>query len=183
MAFIPDAEETVDFEVPYFEDAKADLAPLYSSRKSLDEAKNEVTSVLARMGAGAVRFVLGQFEGEPQRYGVRVEFVLGGAKGRIDVACLPIRRFKVAKLEQARVQALLNVRDWLMAAVTTRIFAPGGNPLVPYLLVDGETTLSQYLEALEDGLGTYLRSPSELPRLPKGEVLEGDFDPMEEEDA
>ncbi len=57
------------------------------------------------------------------------------------------------------------------------MFSPGGDPLVPYLLVDGERTLAEYLAELGDGIGEYLRSPQELPQLPGGEVIEGDFEP------
>jgi hypothetical protein len=178
MTFIPDLPENEELPLPFFEDARADFAPHYQSAKTPDKARAEVLAELAKLGAGSVQFHNGLFDGEPPRYGIRIAFIHGGTHGRIDAACLPFKgEATPKKLARARVQALLIVRDWLKAAVTGRVFAPGGDPLVPYLLVDGERTLAQYLVELGDGIGAYLRSPQELPQLPGGDVIEGDFEP------
>lgn len=74
--------------------------------------------------------------------GYVIHFSLQGGPGAIRVAGLLIRLENEKKIKQVRVQALLNVRDWLKAAVTSQVFAPGNNVLYQHLLVDGQRTVA-----------------------------------------
>jgi hypothetical protein len=145
--------------IPFFEDARADFAPYYSSDKSEQAARSEVQDELLKLGGLAVNFQGGYFTiADHKRYGYSIHFKLYSAPAVIRVAGLPIRKETPRRIEQVRIQALLNVRDWLKAAVTTQIFTPAGHPLTPFLLVDGRRT---FIELMEE----YARSGS-LPQLP-----------------
>lgn len=148
--FIPDdkSEEGVAFEIPAYEDARADIAPYYRSQKSVEAAKTEVVEVFVQLGASNVNFRPGRFVVDKmERYGYVITFQLGRAPGFIRVAGLPIRvqKGKDGKIEKVRVQALLNVRDWLKASVTGRVFSPGSHPLLQHVLVDGTETVTDYI--------------------------------------
>lgn len=103
--------------VPYYEDARADFAPYYRSGKSVKVAKTEVSAELTKLDAVVIAFREGFFGQKPRRYGYEIEFLLYDRRGILRVAGLPMRRETPAKIEQVRVQALLNVRDWLKVAV------------------------------------------------------------------
>lgn len=135
--FKPDTQSNA-LAVPFYEDARADTAPYYSSTKGLKTALNEVSKEMVKLGAFVTNFQSGKFDVNKQaRFGYVIEFVYGGATGRIQVAGLPIRWYTAGKETRVRVQCLLNVRDWLKAAVTMQVFSPDTSPLIPYLLVRG----------------------------------------------
>jgi hypothetical protein len=160
--FTPDQDAT-KLEIPDFEDARADFAPYYSTTTSLKSAQRQVLDELAKLGAGAILFRSGKFD---RRYGYLITFQLGTAQGVIRVAGLPIRAGQTdRKIEAVRIQALLNVRDWLKAAVTSQVFSPGSNPLLQHILVDGRRTVADYI--MESG---------RFPELAAGEIVEGDFE-------
>ena len=142
-------EAQSDFtNVPYIEDARADFAPYYASTKTPERAKKEVLEVLAMLHATGF-FTEGDFQvGKHKRRGYVLQFNAGGALGRMTVAGLPIHYFTQKKLDQVRTQALLNLKDWLRNAVTSQVFTPGSNPLIPFMLVDGQRTLLEAI--LED---------------------------------
>jgi hypothetical protein len=138
--FKPEKQNT-EIKAPFLEDARANIAPNYRSDATIQSAMAKVTAELEKLGAGVMDFQRGQFQiGEHNRHGYLIRFVLGGAIGVIRVAGLPIRSYTPAKETQARVQALLIVRDWLKAAVTAQVFNPDMHPLLPFLLLpDGRT--------------------------------------------
>lgn len=144
--------------VPYFEDARADFAPYYRARSgNVADAQAEVTAELGKLGAGVYSFLPGIYTAPDgrKRHGYEVQFYYGGGQGIIRVACLPFSgEATQAKLNQARIQALKNVRDWLKAAVTAQVFSPGSSILIPFMLVDGKNTVADYLH-----------STGKLPRL------------------
>lgn len=151
--------------VPYYEDARADFAPYYRSGKSVKVAKTEVSAELTKLDAVVIAFREGFFGQKPRRYGYEIEFLLYDRRGVLRVAGLPMRRETPAKIEQVRVQALLNVRDWLKVAVTKQVFQPGsGHPLLMNMLVDGRRTASDWIA--ERG---------RLPELAGGDVVDGEF--------
>lgn len=135
------------FEVPYIEDARADYAPNYASGKTLDQAKADVGAELAKLGVSGFIFQEGTFGSSPKRYGYQVTFFLGSAKGVMRIAGLPIRNETPKKIAQVKVQALLCLRDQLKAAVIARVFNPLAHPLVGYLLVDGQRTVTEVVAA------------------------------------
>lgn len=134
--------------VPFFEDARSDLAPYYNVKGwTIARAKTAITAEIAKMGGAVMRFQEGFFGSAPRRYGYVIEFTLQGKPGRMMVAGLPIRSATATRIEKAKVQALLNVRDWLKSAVTSMIFSPGNNPLVPHLIDrQGQTLVERILE-------------------------------------
>jgi hypothetical protein len=139
--FTPDQPSAAQIKVPYLEDATADTAPYYSSTRSVEAAKTEVADRLDALGGNILSFVGGTFEiNKQKRFGFVIRFALNvhpfsNAEGIIRVAGLPIRIPSDAKEKRVKVQALLNVADWLKTAMTSRIFSPDAHPLVPYLLM------------------------------------------------
>lgn len=160
FSFIPEKPQTA-ITVPYFEDATKDYAPYYSSTKSQAVAKSEIREEFAKLGAEIVSFQPGFFQIDgKKRPGFLIRFAYLEKDGLIRVAGLPIRNETPRKLEAARLQALLNVRDWAKALVTQAIFTAGASPLLSHLLVSENVTISDYI-----------LSTGRL--LPAGEVVEG----------
>lgn len=159
--FTPDDKTQAALDVPYFEDARADYAPYYSSKKTLNEAEGEVRQEMGKLGAWVKSFTPGTFESAGvRRYGYMINFIYSGAEGRIMVAGLPMRNASPPKIEKVKIQALLNVAAWLKSAVTMQVFSPQSLPLIPYLLNDSGQTLQ---EALVSG----------SLALPRGDVEQG----------
>ena len=148
MDFTP-TDEMIGIKVPYIEDARADFAPYYSVAghgKTESQIQIEIITELAKLGGGSIQFRRGYFGEEPhKRYGYIINFSLGGQPARMVIAGLPIKTESSKKIVAVCVQALCIVRDWLKNAVTAQVFAPGSNPLVQYLLVDGDRTLVEAL--------------------------------------
>lgn len=151
MGFNFTPTESKEAKAPYFEDARSDLAPYYNVKEwTVSKAKAAITAEIGKLGGAVTAFHEGYFGDAPRRHGYLIEFVLNGAPGRIQVAGLPIRKMTDVKLDKARVQALLNVRDWLKTAVTSMIFSPGNNPLIPHLLNKGGKTLAEFIAEQQD---------------------------------
>lgn len=147
MKFSPFTDVTV-VSVPYIEDARADCAPGYATGKSEAALQSEISGAIAQLGGGATVFVAGVFEDEKRRkrYGYEVRFALGANPALIRVAGLPMRKETAAKRRQVQIQALFVVRDWLRAAVTSRVFTPGFSPLLQFMLVPGtQRTVDEYM--------------------------------------
>lgn len=160
---IEDDQPEDKIKVPFLEDARADFAPYYDNRGSIAEAQAALSAEFAKLGAGIVRFREGDFTISDQvRRGYQIEFTWRGVRGRIMVAGLPIEKGVTdVKLKKAKIQALLNVRDWIKASVTTRIFSPGEHPLISHLLMkNGKTMAESALESMH------------LPQLPSGEEFD-----------
>jgi len=148
MEFVVDPTQFQSVHVPSFEDARADFAPYYRSRATVDQAIAQVATELSKLGAYMVGITEGRFrEEEVSRVGYELRFSHAGMMGMLRVAGLPIAGGETpAKVMSVRVQALLNVRDWLKAAITAQVFSPGTNPLLAHLLLpDGKTTVAEYI--------------------------------------
>lgn len=161
-----------EVKVIFYEDARADYAPYYSSSKSVDDAKKEVLAELSKLGAGVLAFQEGVYGDKPKRYGYQITFNLKGLTGVIRVAGLPMKKPSDSKKDAVRAQALLNVRDWLKASVTQPVFSPGSHPLLMNLLVDGRRTMAEAI--MEDGHLPALLTGGQPPK-PDGEIVEGDY--------
>jgi hypothetical protein len=158
--FTPTGTQTREIEVPYFEDARADFAPYYNPYQAhtIQKCQNAVMHELAKLGAGSIFFQDGKFgTGSKPRHGYQIWFQYGNAQGVIRVAGLPMRSETAHRVEGVKMQALLNVRDWLKAAVTSRVFSPGSDVLIPFLLVDGKRTISEVI--VESGRLPQLAAP------------------------
>lgn len=169
-------DEPDETKIIFYEEARADYAPYYSSSKSIDDAKKEVLAELSKLGAGVLSFQEGTYGDNPKRHGYQITFNLRGMTGVIRVAGLPMRKPTDSKKDSVRAQALLNVRDWLKASVTQPVFSPGSNPLLMNLLVDGRRTMAEAI--VEDG---YLPALLDERTQPKpnikvvGEITDGEF--------
>lgn len=133
--------ERVEIAIPFFEDARKDFAPNYASRSTLVDAEARVMKEMKKLNAFVTAMERGVFSvGEHSRHGYLIQFVLENAPGVIRVAGLPMRFPSKEKEAKVRVQCLLNVADWLKAAVTQQVFSPDASPLIPFLLLrDGRT--------------------------------------------
>ena len=135
--------------IPFIEDARADFAPYYNSMRNhtLEKVQGAIGTEMGKLGGYIAAFVPGAFSmGGQKRYGYEIQFVIGGKPGLLRVAGLPIRSETDKKKLQVRIQALMNVADWLKSAVTAKVFSPGFHPLVPYMLVDGTNkTIGEHL--------------------------------------
>lgn len=98
-----------------------------------------------KLDAGNVQFHEGFFGDKQRRYGYEVTFIYAGARGRMQIAGLPMRTATDSKKRRVLLQALSILRDWLKAQVTAQVFAPGNYPLMQFLLVDGKRTVNEYL--------------------------------------
>lgn len=167
--FIPD--DSV-MEVPYLEDARADYAPYWTeynrgaTAKKVRDAQQGISQEMAKLGAAPTRFVEGVFQnGQVRRHGIEIHFVYGGARGILRVAGLPMHSETDKKVLATKIQALKIVRDWLKSAVTAKVFSPGNDPLLGYLLLpDGSgRTVSDYIREQNELPAT----SSNTPFLPK----------------
>lgn len=141
--FKPIGDASDQLRVPLYENASADIAPYYASTKTVERAKQDVLDNLHRLGANGY-FQEGEFViNKQKRRGYVLWFTQDGQRGRMLVAGLPMATPTDVKLNKVRVQALLNLADWLKGAITTQIFSPGANPLIPFMLVDANTTVSE----------------------------------------
>lgn len=80
------------------------------------------------------------------RYGYVVEFMFtGGARGRMHIAAIPMRKETTTKKNQVLAMALVNRAEFFKTAYSTRIHDPYSNPLFEYLLLDGDKTVAQMI--------------------------------------
>lgn len=150
-------------KVPYLEDARADFAPYYTTEKKPETVQSEIIVELAKVGGYGVYFQMGIFGEKPKRYGYIVHFTYNGAPGLFRVAGLPMWNETDKKRNQVLAQALCIARDWAKQMVTAKVFMPGSEPLVQFLLVNGSENVTLTDHVLQSG---------NLPRLagPKPEV-------------
>lgn len=159
-------------DVPYFEDTRAKETKYYTSTKSLAAVLKEVRQEFQELGCYNISFAEGYFGVKPKRYGYLVTFGWNGAQGKIPLAGLPLRnepfsyQQKQTKINKVRVQALLILRDHLISYRQAPMFMVNTMPMLQHLLVDGERTLSEYLQQV----GTLPGLPA-----PQGDIVETDF--------
>lgn len=165
MEFKPDIDEK-DLVVPFFEDAKNEDGVIgYTTQKSIKQLKAEITAGFGRLGGSVIGFQSGKFG---NRYGFRIEFTFAGVPGRMDVACLPIRKETETKVDKTKRHALYSVQKRLEAEYSTMLVMPGDVPLMPYMLNDkGQTILE------------VMRESNQIPALPESieeDIIDGEFD-------
>lgn len=143
-------EKNVSVDVPYYEDVKSeDGWQGQTTSKSIKTLQGEIISALSRLGGLVSGFQKGSFAfGNKKRDGFRIFYSkeVNGRfiPGRIDIAALPLRdQNNVIKREKSLRMALYMFRDAMDGMWFLEQLSPGLDTLVPYMLVDGENTLSQ----------------------------------------
>jgi hypothetical protein len=156
MNFIPDTPKNKSAEVPYFDDVSGDAGwQGQSTSKSLEALKSEIMSSVGRLGGLVTGFQRGQFAvGNQKRDGFRLAYVVETPSGqmvpgRIDIAALPVkddynlRRSYDTRREKSLKMALYMLRTALDGTWFLQQLSPGYSALMPWMLADGEKTISQ----------------------------------------
>lgn len=147
--FIPDQKQSMS--IPYFEDVSRDEGwQGYSTTKPIKKLQSEIGDAIGRLGGIVSSFQRGSFtvDGE-QREGFRVHYSIQNPNmkivlGRIDVAALPVRnRRDEAKKDKSLRMALYMLRNALDGAWFMQQLSPGYAALMPWMLADGDRTVSQ----------------------------------------
>lgn len=155
MNFIPETPKS-SVEVPYYDDVTGEAGwQGQSTTKSIEALKSEISTSISRLGGLVTGFQRGRFAtGELNREGFRIGYMIetpGGEmiRGRIDVAALPVkedftmRRSLDSRRERSLRMALYMLRIALDGTWFLAQLSPGYAPLMPWMLADGEKTVSQ----------------------------------------
>lgn len=160
--------------VPYFEDAsREDGWAGHTTGKSMTKLKSEISEAVTRLGGIVTRFKEGYFEvSGKNRSGFQVEYSISDddgrlAPGRIDIAALPVRR-PINKEKSLRM-ALYMLRNAFEGLWYMQQLSPGYSALMPFLLADATSTISQ-LWTERTALGNLLPPPSS--QFVEGEVVD-----------
>ncbi len=156
-SFIPD-QPKVSANVPYFEDVSSDAGwQGQTTGKSIETLKSEINAAISRLGGLVVGFQKGVFNADDvTRDGYRIHYTIESPDGklipgRLDIAALPIknspRRGRYTPIDKRREQSLKMSLYMLRNAIDGLWFlqqlSPGFAPLMPFMLVDQERTVSQ----------------------------------------
>jgi hypothetical protein len=143
--------------VPYYEDAKKeDGWQGQATTKTIKALQSEITQAVSRLGGLVTGFQKGSFQGvEGDRDGFRIHYAIEAADGRqipgrIDIAALPVdpdinwyRADKNKHREASLKMALYMLRAALDGTWFLQQLSPGYSALVPFMLGQGDKTLSQ----------------------------------------
>ena len=162
--FIPD--ESGDLTIPFFEDANNSLGVVgYTTSLSETKLQSKIKQAMADLGGIVTGFQFGMFG---ERHAYRIEFIYQGSAGRMDIACLPLRKETEARLRQTKRHALFSVWKRLEGLFNSMLVSPGDAPLVPYMLNEQGMTMLEWM-----------RDEGRLPALPKPEeaddTVDGEF--------
>lgn len=150
--FLPDTQQTDS--VPFFEDARAEHGVVgQGTEKGIEKLLVEVKANMGLFGGYVTGVTQGKFDNTPPRYGYRIDFVLGDKKGRIDLMGLPMKKYTKSRKLGVLKQCLYVFNMRLKTEWNLRLLDPNSSPLLPYLLVDGETLVEK------------LRQSQNIPRL------------------
>lgn len=158
MNFVPENKGAQD--VPYFEDTtSAGGWAGHTTSRSTERLETEIRESLGRLDALVVGFQRGTFPGDKPRSGCVIHYVVqsprGPIPGRMEIAALPIktrtsRSGYKQKLEQSYRMALFMLREALDGMWYMQQLAPGYFPLIAWMLVEGNKTVSQMWSASLD---------------------------------
>ena len=156
MNFIPEAPKDARQDVPFFDDVtSAGGWQGHSTSKSIDKLKSEITEAVNRLGGVVSGFQRGTFViGDKRREGFRIFYHIERpdgslVRGRIDVAALPVKEsYRLQRSLEARKQkslkmALYMLRTALEGTWFLQQLSPGYAPLMPWMLMDGDRTVTQ----------------------------------------
>lgn len=175
--FVPESKAAV--KVPYFEDvSKDDGWQGYSTTKSIKVLQAEIVHAIGRLGGIVSSFQAGTFITDTQtRDGCRVMYSIQnprgqGIYGRIDIAALPLRsRRDDHKKDKALRMALYMLRNALDGMWFMQQLSPGYAALIPWMLTDGDRTVSQIWS--ESPAMSNLLPPGKSTFVTDDEVIDG----------
>ena len=165
FSFTPDNKQIS--HVPYFEDACRDEGwQGYSTTKTVKKLQAEIGDSISRLGGIVSAFQRGSFLiDDKTREGFRVHYSIQNpnmklVSGRIDIAALPVhnKRDEIKK-DKALRMALYMLRNALDGMWFMQQLSPGYSALMPWMLADGERTVSQLWS--ESALMSNLLPPAE----------------------
>lgn len=144
-------EESKAIHVPFFEDVSRDEGwQGYSTTKPIKKLQAEIGDAISRLGGIVSSFQRGTFLVDSQtREGYRVHYSIQNPNmqiimGRIDVAALPVHnRRDESKKDKALRMSLYMLRNALDGMWFMQQLSPGYAALMPWMLADGERTVSQ----------------------------------------
>ena len=144
-------EEKRALSVPYYEDVKEkDGWKGQATTKSVSKLQDEISQAVNRLGGIVSGFQRGTFQiDDQQREGFQIHYHLKAPNGqlvpgRFDVAALPVRaRRDPMKKEKSLRMALYMVREGLEGMWLMQQLSPGYAALMPFMLADGDKTVSQ----------------------------------------
>jgi hypothetical protein len=154
MNFIPETSKT-SVEVPYYDDVTGEAGwQGHSTTKSIERLKSEIVESISRLGGMVTNFQRGKFEIETKtREGFRVHYMIETTDGRtipgrIDIAALPVRTGNnrtsmTIRLDKSLRMSLYMLRTALDGTWFLQQLSPGYAPLMPWMLADGEKTITQ----------------------------------------
>jgi len=147
MNFIPEQSKNSQ-KVPYYEDVtSADGWQGHTTQKTVNALQSEISQSISRLGGLVTGFQKGTFQSEEgNRDGFRVHYAIEATDGRqvpgrIDIAALPIRR--ESNREKSLKMALYMFHIALNGTWFLQQLSPGYSALVPFMLGQGDKTLSQ----------------------------------------
>jgi len=156
MNFIPDQPKSKTPDVPYFDNvSEKDGWQGQATGKSIDTLKNEITDAVRRLGGMVTGFQQGTFTiSKQKRDGFQVHYIIEDpdgkmTRGRIDIAALPVKedyrlqRSIKTRREQSLKMALYMLRVALNGTWFLQQLSPGYAALLPWMLADGQRTLTQ----------------------------------------
>lgn len=149
FSFKPDESKAI--KVPYFEDATREEGwQGYRTTKSVQTLQSEISRTIGRLGGHVSSFQRGLFQIDGlERDGFRVNYFIqtpSGAvvPGRLDIAALPVHsKYNTERREKSTCMALYMLRVGLEGMWFMQQLSPGYAPLMPWMLADGERTVSQ----------------------------------------
>lgn len=156
MNFIPETPKDNIPEVPYYDDVTSENGwQGMSTTKSIERLQGEVKYRLDRLNGIVRRFQPGQFHiGDHVRDGYRIHYFIEAPtgeliSGRLDIVALPVRINRLnAASEKKRRESSLKMALYMLEISLAGIWflarlSPGYAPLMPFMLADGEKTVSQ----------------------------------------
>lgn len=156
MNFIPDQPKETTVSVPFYDDVTSDKGwQGQTTTKTVRMLQSEIIGSIARLGGNTTSFQRGTFQiGDQYREGFRLHYSVEAPDGtmipgRIDVAALPVKqdyalhRSLETRKDRSLRMSLYMLRIALDGTWFLQQLSPGYAPLMPWMLVDGEHTITQ----------------------------------------
>ena len=155
MNFIPE-QKKVAVDVPFWDDVTVAAGwQGHATTKSIDTLKLDITKAVSRLGGIVSGFQRGKFQiGKQYREGFQLHYHIETQEGqnipgRIDIAALPVkedwglRNSLEKRKEKSLKMSLYMLREALNGTWFLQQLSPGYAPLMPWMLAEGEKTITQ----------------------------------------